>query len=358
MNMKRISGFQWAMTIFVFFVLAFAFPLILKDFQAEVPFKRFVFDMSTLAPFIAAIICIIVFKNKRAQIASLKLSLSFKVIERLLLALILPLIIFIICMFIFNNYADSFILLQSKNLSVSVWTILIGHLFMAFFVEFGFRSYLQNIVETKMNTFFASIIVGVLYAIWNVNTTYSTEFTLYNLLYNFSFSMIIGELIRATKGRTIYIAVVFHAAMTFALVFFFSEEVGDLFSMKVIALSTAAVAVVYIILSLIIRACLYYFTKDSLEEVDPDNYLEYPKDPEDDDIKTSPAAKAQTEEKEVHEKTSAEKESTETSEEAEERPTSSVVKDVKDEIKQSEENTEENTETNKRSPFSNNNHRR
>ncbi|GEP79354.1 CPBP family intramembrane glutamic endopeptidase [Staphylococcus carnosus] len=358
MNMKRISGFQWAMTIFVFFVLAFAFPLILKDFQAEVPFKRFVFDMSTLAPFIAAIICIIVFKNKRAQIASLKLSLSFKVIERLLLALILPLIIFIICMFIFNNYADSFILLQSKNLSVSVWTILIGHLFMAFFVEFGFRSYLQNIVETKMNTFFASIIVGVLYAIWNVNTTYSTEFTLYNLLYNFSFSMIIGELIRATKGRTIYIAVVFHAAMTFALVFFFSEEVGDLFSMKVIALSTAAVAVVYIILSLIIRACLYYFTKDSLEEVDPDNYLEYPKDPEDDDIKTSPAAKAQTEEKEVHEKTSAEKESTETSEEAEERPTSSAVKDVKDEIKQSEENTEENTETNKRSPFSNNNHRR
>ncbi|RZI00769.1 CPBP family intramembrane metalloprotease domain-containing protein, partial [Staphylococcus condimenti] len=180
MNMKRISGFQWAMTIFVFFVLAFAFPLILKDFQAEVPFKRFVFDMSTLAPFIAAIICIIVFKNKRAQIASLKLSLSFKVIERVLLALILPLIIFIICMYVFNNYADSFILLQSKNLSVSIWTILIGHLFMAFFVEFGFRSYLP---------------------------TYSTEFTLYNLLYSFSFSMIIGELIRATKGRTIYIAV-------------------------------------------------------------------------------------------------------------------------------------------------------
>lgn len=357
MNMKRISGFQWAMTIFVFFVLAFAFPLILKDFQAEVPFKRFVFDMSTLAPFIAAIICIIVFKNKRAQIASLKLSLSFKVIERVLLALILPLVIFIICMYIFNNYADSFILLQSKNLSVSIWTILIGHLFMAFFVEFGFRSYLQNIVETKTNTFFASIIVGVLYAIWNVNTTYSTEFTLYNLLYSFSFSMIIGELIRATKGRTIYIAVIFHAAMTFALVFFFSEEIGDLFSMKVIALSTAAVAAVYIILSLIVRACLYYFTKDSLEEVEPDNYLDYPKDPEDDDIKTSPAAEAEAEEKEVSDETSTEQENTETTDE-EMRPTSSAVKEAKDEIKQSEENTEENTDTNKRSPFSNNNHRR
>ena len=45
--------------------------------------------------------------------------------------------------------------------------------------------------------------------------------------------MIIGELIRATNGRTIYIATAFHASMTFALVFLFSEETGDLFSMKV-----------------------------------------------------------------------------------------------------------------------------
>jgi membrane protease YdiL (CAAX protease family) len=37
---------------------------------------------------------------------------------------------------------------------------------MAFFAEFGFRSYLQNIVESKVNTFFASIIVGLMYSIW------------------------------------------------------------------------------------------------------------------------------------------------------------------------------------------------
>jgi len=199
MDTKRISGFQWAMTIFVFYVLAYALPLVLKDFQGQVPFKRFVFDLSTLAPFIAAIICLIVFRNKRAQLASLKFTISFKVIERIILALILPLVICIICMFAFNTYADSFIILQSKNLSVSVTSILIGHLLMAFFVEFGFRSYLQNVVETKTNTLFASILIGILYALWNVNTTYTLEFTLYNLLYHFAFSMIIGELIRGTK---------------------------------------------------------------------------------------------------------------------------------------------------------------
>lgn len=132
-------------------------------------------------------------------------------------------------MFCFNTFADSFILLQTSDLSVSLITILIGHLLMAFVTEFGFRSYLQSILESKMNTFFASIIVGVIYSIFTANTTYGIEYAGYHFLYTFMFSMIIGELIRATHGRTIYIATIFHAAMTFALVFLFSEETGDLF---------------------------------------------------------------------------------------------------------------------------------
>ena len=79
-------------------------------------------------------------------------SIDIRVIERIILALILPLIIFIIGMMSFNRFADSFILLQANDLSVSVFTIMIGHIFMAF-AEFGFRSYLQNIVESKVNTF-------------------------------------------------------------------------------------------------------------------------------------------------------------------------------------------------------------
>ena len=155
---------------------------------------------------------------------------------------------------------------------------------MAFFAEFGFRSYLQNIVENKVNTFFASIIVGLIYSIWAANTTYGMEYAGYHFLYTFMFSMIIGELIRATKGRTIYIAVVFHAAMTFAQVFLFSEETGDLFSMKVIALSTTLVGIIFIILSLIIRFIVYKTTNRSLDEVEPNNYLDHVND---DDITDS-----------------------------------------------------------------------
>ncbi|MCD8829937.1 lysostaphin resistance protein A [Staphylococcus gallinarum] len=275
MNTKRIPGFQWAMSIFIFYVIAFALPIILKDFQSKIPFKTFVFEMSVLAPFIAAIICIAVFKHKRAQLGGLKFSLSLKVIERLILALILPLAIFIIAMVSFNVFADSFVLLQSEDLSVSIFSVIIGQLLMAFFVEFGFRSYLQHIVETKISTFFASILVGIMYAIWNINIAFSFEYTLYNLLYSFAFSMIIGELIRSTKGRTIYIATLFHAAMSFGLVFLFNEELGYVFSMKVIAFSTAAVAVVYIILSYIIRIFFYFFTKRNLDEVDDNNYLDH-----------------------------------------------------------------------------------
>lgn len=280
MKNNKISGFQWAMTIFVFFVITMALSIMLRDFQSVIGVKHFIFEVTDLAPLIAAIICILVFKYKKIQLAGLKFSISLKVIERLLLALILPLIILIIGMYSFNTFADSFILLQSTGLSVPITHILIGHILMAFVVEFGFRSYLQNIVETKMNTFFASIIVGLMYSVFSANTTYDTEFAAYNFLYTFSFSMILGELIRATKGRTIYIATTFHASMTFGLIFLFSEEIGDLFSIKVIAISTAIVAVGYIGLSLIIRGIAYLTTRRNLEELEPNNYLDHVNDDE------------------------------------------------------------------------------
>ncbi|HDC6175234.1 TPA: CPBP family intramembrane metalloprotease SdpC [Staphylococcus aureus] len=280
MKNNKISGFQWAMTIFVFFVITMALSIILRDFQSVIGVKHFIFEVTDLAPLIAAIICILVFKYKKIQLAGLKFSISLKVIERLLLALILPLIILIIGMYSFNTFADSFILLQSTGLSVPITHILIGHILMAFVVEFGFRSYLQNIVETKMNTFFASIVVGLMYSVFSANTTYDTEFAAYNFLYTFSFSMILGELIRATKGRTIYIATTFHASMTFGLIFLFSEEIGDLFSIKVIAISTAIVAVGYIGLSLIIRGIAYLTTRRNLEELEPNNYLDHVNDDE------------------------------------------------------------------------------
>ncbi|HDC5303159.1 TPA: CPBP family intramembrane metalloprotease SdpC [Staphylococcus aureus] len=280
MKNNKISGFQWAMTIFVFFVITMALSIMLRDFQSVIGVKHFIFEVTDLAPLIAAIICILVFKYKKIQLAGLKFSISLKVIERLLLALILPLIILIIGMYSFNTFADSFILLQSTGLSVPITHILIGHILMAFVVEFGFRSYLQNIVKTKMNTFFASIVVGLMYSVFSANTTYDTEFAAYNFLYTFSFSMILGELIRATKGRTIYIATTFHASMTFGLIFLFSEEIGDLFSIKVIAISTAIVAVGYIGLSLIIRGIAYLTTRRNLEELEPNNYLDHVNDDE------------------------------------------------------------------------------
>ncbi|PSM75230.1 CPBP family intramembrane glutamic endopeptidase SdpC [Staphylococcus aureus] len=280
MKNNKISGFQWAMTIFVFFVITMALSIMLRDFQSIIGVKHFIFEVTDLAPLIAAIICILVFKYKKVQLAGLKFSISLKVIERLLLALILPLIILIIGMYSFNTFADSFILLQSTGLSVPITHILIGHILMAFVVEFGFRSYLQNIVETKMNTFFASIVVGLMYSVFSANTTYGTEFAAYNFLYTLSFSMILGELIRATKGRTIYIATTFHASMTFGLIFLFSEEIGDLFSIKVIAISTAIVAVGYIGLSLIIRGVAYLTTRRNLEELEPNNYLDHVNDDE------------------------------------------------------------------------------
>ncbi|MCG3411589.1 CPBP family intramembrane glutamic endopeptidase [Staphylococcus massiliensis] len=257
MTKKRISGFQWAMTIFVFFVITFGLPLILKDFQDLITTKKFVFSILSFAPFIASLICILVFKHKRIQLGDLKLGINLKVIERLLLAILLPLIIFIIGMVLSNTYADSFILLQAKDLSVPLWQLFLGQLATAFLLEFGFRSYLQHIVEQKVYTFIASIIVGVIYALWFTVTSFGLTFAMYNFLFYFAFSLIAGELIRDTKGRTIYIATVFHTLMAIGQIFFFSEETGELFSIKLLSLTTLAGALIYIIINMLIRLFKY-----------------------------------------------------------------------------------------------------
>ena len=58
MNNKRIPGFQWAMIVFLFFIIAYVLPIILKDFQGSLPYKSFVFDITAIAPFIGALFCL------------------------------------------------------------------------------------------------------------------------------------------------------------------------------------------------------------------------------------------------------------------------------------------------------------
>lgn len=176
------------------------------------------------------------------------------------------------------------------------------------------------------------------------------------------FSIIIGELIRATKGRTIYIALVFHASMSFAQVFLFSEETGDLFSMKVIALSTTLVGIVFIILSLIIRFIVYKTTNRSLDEVEPNNYLDHMND---DDTTTSNETKSedhehndkktdftesQLNEDHVELKSQSENQTDSSNEKLKENTSykedrrSSVVDDAKDEIDQMKDTSSHKTE--------------
>lgn len=280
MDKQRIPGFRWAMIIFIFYIISYALPTILKDFQGSLPYKSFVFDLTFIAPFVAVLICLIIFGSKRIQLSGLKFTLGLDTIVRFLLALIIPLVIFIVAMTSFNVFADSFILLQAEDLSVSITTVIVGQLVMAFLIEFAFRSYLQNIVENRVYNLFASIIVGFLYSLWNVNLSFGVTYAVYSFLYGFAFSIIVGELIRGMKGRTIYIATAFHFIMSFGLVFLFNEELGNVFAMKVIALSTVAVGLVYLILSTIVRVILYFFTRRNFDEIEENNYMDHLNDEE------------------------------------------------------------------------------
>ena len=122
--------------------------------------------------------------------------------------------------------------------------------------------------------------------------------------------------------------------------------------MKVIAISTTLVGVVFIVLSLIIRAIVYKTTKQSLEEVEPNNYLDHTE--EDDFEGVNNRSKEADSEKENVEKPKDESHSAVDSEQTHtdnsdlkdsasytEDRHSSVVSDAKDEINEAEEQTTE-----------------
>ena len=58
------------------FVITMALSVILRDFQATIGVKRFVFSIKDLAPFIAAIVCILVFKHR--TISRIEIFYQFK----------------------------------------------------------------------------------------------------------------------------------------------------------------------------------------------------------------------------------------------------------------------------------------
>ncbi|MGV3057873.1 CPBP family intramembrane glutamate endopeptidase, partial [Staphylococcus epidermidis] len=90
--------------VFVFFVITMAVSVILSDFQATSGVKRFVVSIKDLAPFMAAIVFILVFTHRKEKLAGLNFSISLKMIESLLLALILPLSLLMIALFSFYSF--------------------------------------------------------------------------------------------------------------------------------------------------------------------------------------------------------------------------------------------------------------
>lgn len=131
-----------------------------------------------------------------------------------------------------------------------------------------------------MNMFFVSIVVGLMYLVFLVNIIYGIEFVVYNFFYIFLFFMIFGELIRVIKGCIIYIVMIFYVLMIFGFIFLFSEEIGDLFLIKVIVILIVIVVVGYIGLSLIIWGIVYLIIRWNFEEFEFNNYLDYVNDDE------------------------------------------------------------------------------
>jgi hypothetical protein len=83
-----------------------------------------------------------------------------------------------------------------------------------------------------------------LWGLWHVGIfANGAVFAGFFLLMTIALSIIMGELLRHSKGNHIFISTAFHALINIGLLLFFSEEDGDVYAMGTVAVVSTAVSI-------------------------------------------------------------------------------------------------------------------
>ena len=238
MILEAVMNRKW--TFFV--VFAFVFVSALFFLQQILGIDYQIISLTQLAPSLAYIITIIIFKE---LFISIKLQINKTIIIKILFVIVIPLVLGSITFIIGRLYKID----MKINIS-SIPIVLFGIIIGAIGEEIGWRGFLQPTLDKKYPIIISSVIVGFIWAIWHI------PYFFYGLLYmcvfivfTISYSIIIVRLLKNTQYNII-VSSVFHISLNlFAQIFYRNSMEKYFFSIMVIN------SIIYLILATIIVLC-------------------------------------------------------------------------------------------------------
>ncbi|WP_179281343.1 CPBP family intramembrane glutamic endopeptidase [Paenibacillus sp. XY044] len=136
-----------------------------------------------------------------------------------------------------------------STLTHPFWLIVIAQFIGAAGEEIGWRCFLQPALQTRMGSFPASMIVGLLWGAWHIGVfaegwAYAALF----MLSAVSISVLLGELLRGLRGGQLLISASVHALINLGMLLWLNEEDGSQLAMGTLAFADTIAAIAAICL--------------------------------------------------------------------------------------------------------------
>jgi membrane protease YdiL (CAAX protease family) len=214
MNMLIKTGLFIIITLVITSLLAILQQKINLDFEK--------ITLPQLAPVITFLVVALIFKD---SIFAINFSFNKIIAVKMLIAFVVPLLLFSISFFIGNQMGLNVKITENPQSILPI--MLIGILIGAVCEEIGWRGFLQPILETKYSILIAAIIVGTIWGLWHIGHYKNGVLFMFGfLLFTISASIFVAWLLRRTEFN-IVIAAVFHIAINLGFVIFFKHSLTD-----------------------------------------------------------------------------------------------------------------------------------
>lgn len=208
--------------VVAFYGLTFVFTIILAIIQEAAGLDAEKIILPQLGPGIAAVVMIVWFRNDNLTISIAPKRVPF---SKYLVAFGLPLLVATLLFLIYSQFIQSLTISfpQPASLTIMLGGMLLG----AFGEELGWRSYLQNLLDKRLNGMAAFLLVGILWGLWHVgNYQNGVLYMLFFILATIGYSATMAWLFR-DNDYNVVLAGLFHFAISLGF-FMLKDALADL----------------------------------------------------------------------------------------------------------------------------------
>jgi uncharacterized protein len=205
-----------------FYGLTFLFTILLAIVQEATGLDAEKIILPQLGPGIAAVVMIAWFRSDNLKISIVPKRVSF---SKYLVAFGLPLLVATLLFLIYSQFIQP--LTISFPHAAALMLMLSGMLLGAFGEELGWRSYLQNLLDKRLNGLAAFWLVGILWGLWHVgNYQNGVLYMLFFILATIGYSATMAWLFR-DDDYNVVLAGLFHFAISLGF-FMLRDALADL----------------------------------------------------------------------------------------------------------------------------------